>query len=167
MAPSFPIFNGQRASWADIVVKVQTGPGLEIETGDFTKLDWEDAVDGAHVRGEGGGIAGDTKGSYTPKATIAMLAAGFKKLQGALILSYGNRRALTDCYFNIIASWTPVGDVNAILEQQKVEILNARIISRKSANQSGSADAKTIEKELLPKDIRLNGISLFYPPSLI
>lgn len=159
----FPIFNGQKCSWADIAVKVQAIPtGLEISTGDFQQLDWEDAVDAGIVRGEGGGIAGDTRGSFTPKATIKVLASGFKKLQMGLALSYPLRSGLTNMYFNLIASWVPVGEAEAIMEQQGLEILGARIISRKSANASGSSDAKAIECELMCKDIKLNGISLYY-----
>lgn len=149
--PEYPLFNGRYVSWANLSVSFG-----DFETADFTKLDWEDALEPGLVKGKGAFARGRTDGEYTSDGSVTMLleaATKFFKLLEAQNKSIGL------VSFNITGQWsyTEGGDVHDV-------VLHAcRIKGRKGSNAPGT-DGAAIDIPLSVMGIQVDGVWLLEPP---
>ena len=149
----FPIIRGQINGWAQIKVSLDVQSAGSVQTKDYSKIDWDDAVEHGRVPGTGPVDLGSTVGQYTANGSMAMYLDAFAEFQR--VLATRSPRIAT-VQFNLFLAWVPLDGEG---EMHKAELLGCKIAGRTNANAPG-ADATAIDVPLYVGMATLNGIRL-------
>lgn len=150
MAADYPQIQGRYHSWASI--EIAAG---DFETPDFAKLDWDDTLEPGQVRGTGPRKRGRTTGEYNCAASMGMYLDSATRFMKQLAQT---NKSIGLVPFDVLGHWSEDdgGEVH------EVKLVGCRIKKRQQSNAPGT-DATTVEFELDPMFVYVDGVALLEP----
>lgn len=126
-----PLINGKQHEWADITINILGVPFITA-----TSIDYSDEQEMKNVQGAGNRVVGRIYGSFTPQATIKILAKEVESLQAVAV--GGVIQNIPE--FNIIVTYT-----DAAMTPVKHTLRNCRFMKNGRTSSRGDGE---IEVEL-------------------